>query len=386
MNTIPKTPKADRDLVKHRLPLIKKVAQQYCQSDISTERIKKIYTAYYITSLWINSPDESMELCLELNQSLNFPLDSSELNKCLGTITKPYTITDDKLCKDYLGISKKEGTHLGFFKGEKRKTEIEAKKEQKIKELNYIHDLDNMGLTQKAIVEVLSKQGIFYTQSTISKKLRQPADKIPWERDHEPIPVPSKKHNEKKRIKLNKEQKSAMDLILSKTKTRILLLGPAGTGKSYLLKRIKEKLEKQNIHYCVATPTGLSAYILQGNTIHSLCNIYNLHEDLFVKDCVPSNTILQSEFIFIDEISMIAPDLLFYLMQMIKVAEKRTGTNKYVIFSGDYFQLPPVCKELRQFPVEYAMIKTYLLSIIFINITFYIQVFFVTKPKYMLLI
>ena len=49
------------------------------------------------------------------------------------------------------------------------------------------------------------------------------------------------------------------------------ILGPAGCGKSYLIKLIQEELTKQNKKYYTLAPTNKAALLVNGMTLHKFC-------------------------------------------------------------------------------------------------------------------
>ena len=51
---------------------------------------------------------------------------------------------------------------------------------------------------------------------------------------------------------------------------RMIISGTAGTGKSYLIKCLRLLLNDQ---MCVAAPTGVAAFNIEGHTLHSLFSL-----------------------------------------------------------------------------------------------------------------
>ena len=149
--------------------------------------------------------------------------------------------------------------------------------------------------------------------------------------------------------KLTSSQKKALENIsLGKN---IFLTGEAGTGKSYLVNRLKEISKSQAIKLAVTALTGTAAYLLGGTTLHAWAGIGLGKDDiksLIVKINKSKNA--QSKWkevdiLVIDEISMMSSDLLDKLE---KLARFYRDPNKIfggiqVIIIGDFYQLPPVC-------------------------------------------
>ena len=78
-----------------------------------------------------------------------------------------------------------------------------------------------------------------------------------------------------KRIRLDKQQKQAHSEILSGV--NLFITGKAGTGKTELLKRIREDLEKQKKVVAVLAPTGIAAENAEGHTMHNFLRLPSNH-------------------------------------------------------------------------------------------------------------
>jgi len=137
------------------------------------------------------------------------------------------------------------------------------------------------------------------------------------------------------------------------------LSGGAGTGKSYVLKALREMAERfyksrsgenyeQNFTMTLA-PTGKAAFIAAGATIHSVLHIPANQSLTYTRlDCESLNTLcLQIGHIklsLIDEISMVGHRMLSFIDQRLQEVHNNRlpfgGTS--VIAFGDLYQLPPV--------------------------------------------
>lgn len=142
---------------------------------------------------------------------------------------------------------------------------------------------------------------------------------------------------------LNATQLSAFDAI-ERTNSNILILGPAGTGKSTFINYLKSASKKRIICAC---PTAVSALNVGGQTIHSLFQIqprdFILPEFLKLK-AKPRNILNATDVLIIDEISMVAPDLLDAIDILARMARRNNGPfgGIQIVAIGDLFQLPPV--------------------------------------------
>ena len=134
----------------------------------------------------------------------------------------------------------------------------------------------------------------------------------------------------------------------------IFLTGQAGSGKTYLLNRYIEYLKQRNIPVAITASTGIAATHMNGMTIHSWCGI-GINKSMTAKEihALARKTRLYGRFqktkvLIIDEISMLHS----YRLSLVElVARIMKGTfepfgGMQVILSGDFFQLPPVTRDM----------------------------------------
>jgi ATP-dependent exoDNAse (exonuclease V) alpha subunit len=142
---------------------------------------------------------------------------------------------------------------------------------------------------------------------------------------------------------LSEVQLRAFDAI-EKTNQNILILGQAGTGKSTFVNYLKSASKKRIICAC---PTAVSALNIGGQTIHSLFQIqprdFVMPEMLKLR-AKTRNSLTGADILIIDEISMVAPDLLDAMDILARGARRNNAPfgGLQVIAIGDLFQLPPV--------------------------------------------
>jgi len=147
-------------------------------------------------------------------------------------------------------------------------------------------------------------------------------------------------------------QQTALDLF--KKGENIFLTGPGGTGKTELIKRIVEIAEKQSKRIQVCALTGCAALLLGcpgSKTIHSWAGIglasgtsYKVI-DRVVKNKYKSKAWKDIDVLVIDEISMMSKKI-FDILDNIGRETRRKPSLPFggiqVVFSGDFYQLPPV--------------------------------------------
>ncbi len=142
---------------------------------------------------------------------------------------------------------------------------------------------------------------------------------------------------------LNENQLAAFNTI-ERTNSNLLILGQAGTGKSTFVNFLKSASKKRIICAC---PTAVSALNIGGQTIHSLFQIqprdFIMPEFLKLK-AKPRNILNAADVLIIDEISMVAPDLLDAMDILARAARRNNEPfgGIQVVAIGDLFQLPPV--------------------------------------------
>ena len=126
--------------------------------------------------------------------------------------------------------------------------------------------------------------------------------------------------------------------------SNILILGQAGTGKSTFVQYLKSASAKRVVCAC---PTAVSALNIGGQTIHSLFQIQPrdfIMPELLKLRSKPRNILNATDILVIDEISMVAPDLLDAMDILARAARRNNEPfgGIQVVAIGDMFQLPPV--------------------------------------------
>ncbi|MFZ1301579.1 MAG: PIF1 family ATP-dependent DNA helicase [Candidatus Microsaccharimonas sp.] len=142
-------------------------------------------------------------------------------------------------------------------------------------------------------------------------------------------------------------QSLALEIMLSGES--VLLTGPAGAGKTYVLKQFIKLAKHDGKHVSVTATTGLAATHLGGTTIHSWAGIG-------ISDYVPQGfaehiakgrreIIERTDVLIIDEISMLHDFRLDMVDEVCRLVRKKPDVpfgGIQIIMSGDFFQLPPI--------------------------------------------
>jgi ATP-dependent DNA helicase PIF1 len=142
------------------------------------------------------------------------------------------------------------------------------------------------------------------------------------------------------------KQGIALEIMLSGES--VLLTGPAGAGKTFVLNQFIRLAKADGKHVSVTATTGLAATHLGGTTIHSWSGIgisdevphgFAEHMAKGRKEIIESTDVL-----IIDEISMLHDFRLDMIDEICRAVRKKDEPfgGIQIIMSGDFFQLPPI--------------------------------------------
>lgn len=141
-------------------------------------------------------------------------------------------------------------------------------------------------------------------------------------------------------------------LAILKSGKNVFLTGSAGAGKTYVLNQYIDYLKYCEVPVAVTASTGIAATHMNGMTIHAWSGI-GVKETLAPKDLAAmrekkylSDKLCEAQVLIIDEISMLHRqqlDLVNLVLKSFKENNLPFGGIQ-VVFSGDFFQLPPVGK------------------------------------------
>ncbi|XP_042354055.1 ATP-dependent DNA helicase PIF1 [Plectropomus leopardus] len=147
--------------------------------------------------------------------------------------------------------------------------------------------------------------------------------------------------------KLNKDQAAVLSAVLSGK--NVFFTGSAGTGKSFLLKRIMGSLPPKSTF--ATASTGVAACHIGGTTLHSFAGIGSGSAPL--EQCIELAQrpgVLQHwtscRHLIIDEISMVEAQFFDKLESVARSVRRSTEPfgGIQLIVCGDFLQLPPVSK------------------------------------------
>jgi ATP-dependent DNA helicase PIF1 len=135
---------------------------------------------------------------------------------------------------------------------------------------------------------------------------------------------------------------------------RILIMGTAGTGKSYLIKAITSRLRTiagngNNQPTTVIAPTGVAAFNINGTTIHSTLSIPIMNDKKYELVGIGLKNLQEKlqevSYYIIDEKSMVGRRMLGLIDMRLRQAFPESNEpfgGRSIIMFGDFGQLPPV--------------------------------------------
>lgn len=134
----------------------------------------------------------------------------------------------------------------------------------------------------------------------------------------------------------------------------LIIDGPAGSGKSTLIRKVKKRLGSK----CVVTAvTGIASKLIDGRTISSICRLklYDLEDHEIKEENACNDTLADADILIIDEVSMQKPEELRQVDLACKSAKNNFqqpfGGMRLILF-GDSAQLKPITVYPKQGIVE----------------------------------
>ena len=154
-------------------------------------------------------------------------------------------------------------------------------------------------------------------------------------------------------------------LAILKSGRNVFLTGSAGAGKTYVLNQYIQYLKEHKVGVAVTASTGIAATHMNGQTIHSWSGI-GIREDIsysylnslkhrkYFRDKMEKVKVL-----VIDEVSMLHRNQLDLVNKVLKYFKENDFPfgGIQVIFSGDFYQLPPIGDEFESSRQKFAFMS-----------------------------
>ena len=127
---------------------------------------------------------------------------------------------------------------------------------------------------------------------------------------------------------------------------QVAIIGPAGTGKSYLLQALIKQMRSRLV-VCKLAPSGVAAHLIGGTTIHNFFSLDLEYNSSLENGTFQTTRLRKTDVIVVDEFSML-DFFLFRTMEGLcrKFAKHSSSRNpwggRHVILLGDPAQLPAV--------------------------------------------
>lgn len=152
-------------------------------------------------------------------------------------------------------------------------------------------------------------------------------------------------------MNLSHEQQIAMDLF--KEGKNLFITGPGGSGKSTLIREMVHYLEFNQKNYQVCAMTGCAAVLLKcrARTLHSWAGmgIANGPENKIIDKMIRNKKIAKvwkhTHVLIVDEVSMMSCKIFNIIESAARIIKQKYHLpfgGMQVIFTGDFYQLPPV--------------------------------------------
>lgn len=141
----------------------------------------------------------------------------------------------------------------------------------------------------------------------------------------------------------------------------VLISGPAGSGKSHLIKRFIESLQNSNVVYEICASTAVASVNVQGTTLHRAWGLGVLDPHIPISSVVKMiyanrfkykkaiQFFKNTQVLLVDEISMISPDMFKQLDVLFRSFRPDHRSESFggvlLVMIGDFLQLGPIHKD-----------------------------------------
>ena len=351
------------NVMHHRIAWLRQWLQMR-DYDIGDKRMNYLCICY-CTLRAVQEQQEAAAMLVEINNTLLHPFPLEKLQKhILSKIDRNGILRyANQSIKEALDITDEEYAALDPDKNKRRLKEIDKRRLEKQSKENRIIQLHNDGFTAKQIAAEVGVSIKTVRRRIADNRKREAAEEeqfAQWGWSDFPILSEEKGNSGLSKADVDSMQSGSLyyayrtestaalrqvqlhpSELLTNTKENLLLMGAAGTGKSYLIQQyLKSLSNKERKKVLVLAPTWKAASNLSGITVHKAFEL-----DTNVQTTEPITKIPKAlrgvHTIIIDEVSMLRIDVFNRIVQISQHLEQKRSIR--FILVGDFGQLEPVC-------------------------------------------
>lgn len=353
------------NVMHHRIAWLRQWLQMR-NYDIGDKRMTYLCICY-CTLRAVQEQPEATAMLVEINNTLLHPFPLEKLQKhILSKIDRKGILRySNETIKKALGITDEEYSALDPDKKKRRLKEIDKRRLEKKSKENRIIQLHNDGFTAKQIAAEVGVSIKTVRRRIADNRKREAAEEekfAQWGWSDFPILSEEKGNSGLSEADVDSMQSGSLyyayrtestaalgqvqlqpSELLTNTRENLLLMGAAGTGKSYLIHQyLKSLSNKERKKVLVIAPTWKAASNLGGMTVHKAFEL-----DTNVQTTEPITKIPKAlrgvHTIIIDEVSMLRIDVFNRIVQISQYLELKRKRSIRFIMVGDFGQLEPVC-------------------------------------------
>lgn len=353
------------NVMHHRIAWLRQWLQMR-DYDIGDKRMNYLCICY-CTLRAVQEQQEAAAMLVEINNTLLHPFPLEKLQKhILSKIDRNGILRyANQSIKEALGITDEEYAALDPDKNKRRLKEMDNRRlEKKSQEIRIIQ-LHNDGFTAKQIAAEVGVSIKTVRRRIADNRKREAAEEeqfAQWGWSDFPILSEEKGNSGLSKADVESTQSGSLyyayrtestaalrqvqlkpSELLTNTKENLLLMGAAGTGKSYLIQQyLKSLSNKERKKVLVIAPTWKAASNLGGVTVHKA---FELNTNVQTTEPITKipKALRGVHTIIIDEVSMLRIDVFNRIVQISQHLEQKRKRSIRFILVGDFGQLEPVC-------------------------------------------
>jgi len=201
--------------------------------------------------------------------------------------------------------------------------------------------------TKEDLVDALNHLGVPGFDEYLKNDLQTNPELVTPEVDHQALSLEVSTLQDKMTSCQQNVFSTFVELMERKEQAIFLVLGPGGTGKSFLIDVIQKYCQMNQIKTKLAASSANAARLIGGTTIHSLFALNPSLESNLDFGTARYVELKSSNLIIFDEISMMTAKLLKTVHDLCMKVSGNCALfgGKSILLFGDLYQLPPVIKK-----------------------------------------